>query len=302
MSPPSLIVHLHSSTLNLPCTHKYRTHPTVYVAYPTPVIILNTLNKNSVCDSDITAIPLPDSYTTQFIFPSADKSSPTPGIDEVFSFLDQQPVVTSLVHGDPRTCRHGGQVPQFFTTPIIGFDPLVHTTVSVLTEVGAAVTLAADPFNQDPGANPPPGGGGTAETPGIGTPAPTGAGQPQTEETPGGSPASPVTFNGATITPVGSGAIVVNGQTISQGSTGTIGNGVPVSVGSGGVVVVGSSSFTIPTRPASSSSASSSGGIGQAIASGIGAIKNNAFVGGKATIIAFEASVLALVFGCIGIL
>jgi len=306
------------------------TYPTVYVAYPTPELILNTpkstsgqLTATPVCVEETTKIPLPEASTTKFIFPSTDQSQPTPGADIIFALLDELPILTSLLHGDPRKCHHGAPIPSFLTTPVIGFEPVVHTTVSVLTTIGAAVTLAANPFDEG-GGNPPQGGGGEQNTgpgnggTGNGNPgtSPTGLGQPQNEggsptptaapgspDTPVPRPGSPVTFNGVTITPAGSGGIVVNGQTISADNVGTVAGGVPVSVAPGGVVVVGSSSVTLPSGTSRTTGGSStSSGVGAAIASGIGLTRNNAFEGGKSTIIAFEAAVLALVLGGVSML
>jgi hypothetical protein len=217
---------------------------------------------------------------------------------------------------------------------VIGFEPVVHTTVSVLTITGATVTLADNPFD-DGGSSSPPQGGSDQNlgnsNPGAASPAITGPGLPQTEgsnpvpgspgtsspipapgsfgtSVPGPGPEnspSPITFNGAIIIPAGPGRVLVNGQTISVGSAGTTLNGIPISVATGGIVVVGGSSVTLPSQSAavpSGSGSPTSSGVGAAIATGIGATKNNAFVGGKGTMVTFEAGVFALVLGGIGFL
>jgi hypothetical protein len=62
---------------------------------------------------------------------------------------------------------------------------------------------------------------------------------------------TPITVNGATITPIAGGAVVVNGQTVLPGSVVTLADGKPLSVAPGGTaVVVGGQSVTIPSIPA----------------------------------------------------
>jgi len=309
-----------------------RTYPTVYLAYPTPSLIVSKVFDNPLtCSGSTTQIPLPKESTTHFIFPSTG-TEPTPGLDYVFNALDQLPIVTSLLQGDPRTCFHGAPTTAFLTTPVTGFVPIEHTTVSVLTFVGRTVTMEPPPgFGTDvPGGtgktDPTGNGGGTSPVNGGDPPAntggsggsPTGPGQSQVDggNTPTANPGSgnngngngnsggtTISFNGATITPAPSGGIVVGGQTITQGGQGTLTNGVTVSVGSGGVVVVGGSSVTLPSGTSSGTGSSSSAtGPGAAIASGIGADKNNAFKGDKVGIFTFEAGILAVMLGGLGVL
>lgn len=230
-----------------------------------------------------TSIPLPQDSTTKLIFPSTD-SNPLPGISSAYYLVDELPVVTSLLDGDdPQSCSHGAPQPTI-QTPAVGFAPLVHTTVAVLTETGNPVTLAANPFGD--------GAGGTTSP---NAPAVT----PQ-QETQGPVFGPPTTVDGEVITPAASGAVIVDGQTISSGAVAVVGTGIPIAVGSSGIVVVGTTTITLASVTNSathSSSSSSSTGVGAAIASGIGANKNNAFSRNKLGVITLEAGVLSVMFG-----
>ncbi|KAF2666525.1 hypothetical protein BT63DRAFT_310895 [Microthyrium microscopicum] len=348
------------------------TYPTTYIAYPTPTLILHsTLTARGgipTCAEDDEPIPVPPESTSKLVFPST-PGDPTPETSKAYYLVDGLPALTSLLNGgDPRTCFHG--VPQpARETPAFGIQPQVHTTVSVLTQTGLQVTLAADPFGgqngpggggagasngggsggqtgdpqqqqsggqtgnggqptgngaqptgtgtgsgSNPGSN---GGSGSNSGSGPGSTAGSGSGNSGSGSGSGSSPLAlgpPVTVNGEVITPAASGAVVIEGQTFSAGAVGVVGSSfIPLSVGTtSGIVILGGSTVTLPTvtgtgtetgaGAGATSKATSSGGVGAAVASGIGANKSSAYSGHRVGAVALEACALVtfLIFlGCL---
>jgi len=217
---------------------------------------------------------MPPSATAQLIFAQTD-SAEIPGTDAAFSYLDGLPTVTDLISGgNPSTCYHGvpAKQPRMTNTPIIlPAVPVTHTSVSVLTTVGRPVTLAGDPF----------GGGGS-------NPSPTDdhAGPPPQSQIEGPSPPAPPpppptdSPNAVTKVVVGdftvvqqTTAVVVNGQTFTQGQATTLTDNVIISVGSKTTEVV-VSGLTV-SLPAPSNTKPSNASPGAAIASGIGISMNS---------------------------
>jgi hypothetical protein len=270
-----------------------RTYPTVYVAYISPTLVLQTSLPqlpHSSCLLSTIPIELPSTATPQLVFAPTD-DDPFPGTDSAFSYVDSLPTLTSLLSGgNPSSCYQG--IPsagfKFPNTPfIVPLSPISYTTVSVLTSVGDPVTFTA-PFPNGPGNQPTGGGSGQSILPqseqlGSGTSA-------------GSPPVTQIVAGQNTIQEQPS-AVVINGQTFTQGVHTTLSNGVVVSVGaSSTVVVVGGS--TVPLATGSHTSTSSSGqNPGTSIASGIG-ISGEA---GQTTswMLALEA---IIVFGLPGVL
>jgi hypothetical protein len=206
---------------------------------------------------------MPLTATAQFIFPSSNGID-YPGSDIAYSYLNGLPTVTELISGgNPTLCYHGVPTSQTPANTEVTFPlaPITHTSVSVLTQVGRPVTLAAPPVDGDGSQpttsdeGPPP----QSENLGNGSPTPTGN---------GGPPVTKIVVGGNTIDQEPSG-IVVNGQTITQGVS-TLSNGVVVSVGTGSTaIVIGSSTLALSRFPATTTG-SSQQSPGPALASSIG--------------------------------
>lgn len=193
---------------------------------------------------------MPRTATAQLIFPSSNGID-YPGSDLAYSYLDTLATVSELISGGtPSLCYHG--LPSDITnTPLIlPLEPITHSTVSVLTQVGRPVTLSVPPVDGDDGSQPTTSDDGSSpqsEILGSDTQSP----MPQTGN--GGAPVTKLVVGGNTIEQEPS-AVIVNGQTITPGEVSTIGNDVIVSVGSGTtVLVVAGSTLTLSPIPTGTS-------------------------------------------------
>src|ERR1700760_338935 len=137
-----------------------RTFPTTYVAYPSPTLVLQSpipTQKGvelTSCLLSTTEILMPPTATPQLIFPWT-SGIEYPGTDIAYAYLDNLATVSELISGGtPASCFHGLPPTETNTPVILPLEPITHSSVSVLTQVGRPVTLSVPPVDGDDGSQP----------------------------------------------------------------------------------------------------------------------------------------------------
>jgi hypothetical protein len=217
------------------------TYPTTYLGFVSPLagVSKEAAGADSFCYASLTTVGLGPSDYPHLIFPFNVPEDRAVIIASASVYLDTVPSMTAAVFPyAPSACSHligtgTSQAPEKTSTAATE-NPMIHTSVSVLVQVGKPVITRVPAESQIAGA------GTTSGYPPASTPTSNGSGGKTTAPPAGGTAkVSPVLgVGGSTITPDASGVYNVGGQTITPGGSAVVVDGTTISIASGGSVAV----------------------------------------------------------------